>query len=313
MRNTKPNCLCLIALGFAVLFTVSACSEKVAPEIPKIEEGEAAAIVNGEKVYVSDVELEAVARGLISAGTAFGPDHPDYKMVLDQTIDQKLMAQEAIKRGLETDPAAARRLAMARERILGNLLVESLIASEVTDETIEAVYADQVRLQQLNDQVSLAYILLETKDDADAVYEELQAGASFESMVRSRSQDMLTRMENGDLGYVRPEEMEAPYPAIIAETVTGAHSKPFKASNGWHILKVKDRRTAPPKTREEMRPEIVTFLTLNEISDLLRVLRVEALIQEGQKGERIEPATPYSLPDGSRDVPAPSNQEGSTL
>ncbi len=313
MRKTNTNRLFLTALGFAVLFTVSACSEKVAPEIPKIGEGEAAAIVNGEKVYVSDVELEAVARGLISAGTVFDSDHPDHKMVLDQTIDQKLMAQEALKRGLESDPAAARRLAMARERILGNLLVESLIASEVTEETIEAMYADQVRLQQINDQVSLAYILLETREAADEVYAELQTGASFESMVRSRSQDMLTRMENGDLGYVRPEEMDAPYPEIIAETLTGSYSEPFKAEDGWHILKVKDRRTAPPKTREEMRPEIVTFLTLNEISDLLRTLRVEALIQEGKKGERIEPSTPYSLPDATQEAPAASTQEGSTL
>lgn len=313
MRNTKTSRLILAALGIAVCFNISACSEKVAPEVPKIEEGEAAAIVNGEKVYVSDVELEAVARGLISAGTAFDPSHPDYKMVLDQMIDQKLMAQEAIKRGLDTDPAAARRLALAEERILGNLLVESLIASEVTEETIEEMYADQVRLQQINDQVSLAHILLDSREEAEEVYAELQAGASFESMVRSRSKDMQTRMENGDLGYVRPEEMQAPYPLIIAETVTGSYSEPFKARDGWHILKVKDRRTAPPKTREEMRPEIVTFLTLNEISVLLRSLRVEATIQDGAKGERIEPSTPYSLPDTSRDTLRTNSQEGNPL
>lgn len=313
MRNPQTNRLFLTALGFAVLFTVSACGKKVAPEIPIIEEGEAAAIVNGEKVYISDVELEAVARGLISAGTVFDAKHPDFKMVLDQTIDQKLMAQEALVRGLEADPAAARRLAMARERILGNLLVESLIASEVTEETIEAMYADQVRLQQINDQVSLAHILLSTREDADEVHAELQAGARFESMVRSRSEDMMTRMENGDLGYVRPEDMDAPYPSIIAETVTGAYSQPFKTGDGWHILMVKDRRTAPPKTRDEMRPEIVTFLTLNEISRLLRTLRVEALIQEGKKGERIEPSTPYRLPDARRDAPAKNTQEGNPL
>ena len=102
-------------------------------------------------------------------------------------------------------------------------------------------------------------------------------------------------MENGSLGYVSPNDQMDPFPVMIADTPEGGISKPFLSADGWHILKVKDRRTRAPKTRDEMRPEIVTFLTLNQISKILRELRTQAVIQEGGPGAASPPATPLSL------------------
>lgn len=241
---------------------------------------EVAAKVNGEEIYTADVELEAVARGLVVSGAALRADDDAYKQVLDQLIDQKLMAQEARRLGLEKDPAAQRRLEMAEERILGNLLVESVVAGQVTDEIIDRMYAEQVRLQQVNDQVSVAHIVTDTEEEAEAVWLRVQAGEAFESLVFNHSKDSATRMENGDLGYVAPNDLPDPYPVVIANTPVGEVSPPFEAGGSWRLIKVKDRRTEPPKTREEMRPEIATFLTLSEVSRILRRLRTEANIEK---------------------------------
>lgn len=241
---------------------------------------EVAAKVNGEAIYTADVELEAVARGLVVSGAALRSGDEAYKQVLDQLIDQKLMAQEAQRLGLEKDPAAQRRLEMAQERIMGNLLVESVVAQQVTDEIIDKMYAEQVRLQQVNDQVSVAHIVTDTEEEAEAVWLRVEAGEPFESLVFNHSRDSATRMENGDLGYVAPNDLPDPYPVVIANTAVGEVSPPFEVEGSWRILKVKDRRTEPPKTREEMRPEIATFLTLSEVSRILRRLRTEANIEK---------------------------------
>ncbi|MBA4227179.1 MAG: peptidylprolyl isomerase [Hyphomonas sp.] len=241
---------------------------------------EVAARVNGEAIYTADVELEAVARGLVVSGAALRSGDEAYKQVLDQLIDQKLMAQEAHRLGLEKDPAAQRRLEMAQERIMGNLLVESVVAQQVTDEIIDKMYAEQVRLQQVNDQVSVAHIVTDTEEEAEAVWLRVEAGEPFESLVFNHSRDSATRMENGDLGYVAPNDLPDPYPVVIANTAVGEVSPPFEVEGSWRILKVKDRRTEPPKTREEMRPEIATFLTLSEVSRILRRLRTEANIEK---------------------------------
>lgn len=241
---------------------------------------EVAARVNGEAIYTADVELEAVARGLVVSGAALRSGDDAYKQVLDQLIDQKLMAQEAHRLGLEKDPAAQRRLEMAQERIMGNLLVESVVAQQVTDEIIDKMYSEQVRLQQVNDQVSVAHIVTDTEEEAEAVWLRVQAGEPFESLVFNHSKDSATRMENGDLGYIAPNDLPEPYPVVIANTPVGEVSPPFQVEGSWRLLKVKDRRTEPPKTREEMRPEIATFLTLSEVSRILRRLRTEAAIEK---------------------------------
>lgn len=291
-RSAELSVLCA-ALASLVLAGCSESGFKLEP--PREVSREVAATVNGEPIYTADVELEAVARGLVVSGAALKTEDDAYKLVLDQLIDQKLMAQEAGRRNLEEDPAARRRLEMARERILGNLLVESVVAEQVTDEMIDRMYAEQVRLQQVNDQVSVAHIVTETEEEAEAVWLRIQAGETFESLVFNHSSDSATRMENGDLGYVAPNDLADPYPVVIANTPVGEVSPPFQAGEGWVLLKVKDRRTEPPKTREEMRPEIATFLTLSEVSRILRRLRTEAVIEKGS-GQDYTPENAPAVP-----------------
>lgn len=265
----------------AVLALAGCTQEGFELEEPREVSREVAARVNGEEIYTADVEVEAVARGLVVSGASLQADDEAYRQVLDQLIDQKLMAQEAKRLGLEKDPAGMRRLEMAQERIMGNLLVESVVSQQVTDEMIDRMYAEQVRLQQVNDEVSVAHIVTDTEEEAEAVWLRIQAGEAFESLVFNHSEDSATRMENGDLGFVSPNDLPEPYPVVIANTAVGEVSPPFEVDGSWRILKVKDRRTEPPKTREEMRPEIATFLTLSEVSRILRRLRTEANIEKG--------------------------------
>lgn len=247
-----------------------------------------AAVVNGEAIYISDVELEAVAQGMIDPNSEFGPAHPDFPNILDQLIDQRLLAQEAIRRGLDQDPAALRRLGAGRERLLGNILVESLVATEVTEQAIDRMYEEQVKLQQLDDEVRVRQIIVATAEDAARVQDELSAGRDFADAALEVSTDVRTRLEGGDLGWINPNELDDPYPARIGDTVTGSVSQSFETVAGWVILKVDERRTTPPKTKDEMRPEIITFMTFTQISDVLRDLRNTASIQQRDPLEILE-------------------------
>ncbi|MEP1144724.1 MAG: peptidylprolyl isomerase [Henriciella sp.] len=276
-----------IATSFAlILGTIAGCAPQTEVQVATtVIDSETAARVNGETVYVSDVELEAVAQGLIEPNSDFGPNYPEFHQILEQLIDQRLLAQEALKRGLDQDPAAVRRLAAGRERLLGNILVESLVSNEVTEDAIERMYEEQVKLQQLDDEVRLRQILVADKELADQIIAELAGGLDFAEAALEHSDDVRTRLEGGDLGWVSPNDLLDPIPAVIGNTVTGTVSEAFETEDGWLILKVDERRTTPPKTKQEMRPEIITFLTFTQISDVLTELRAGAEIQQRDPSE----------------------------
>lgn len=300
----------LFALMMGPVLAVSACDSEIASPIPRQVgfDASTAAFVNGEPIYISDVELEAVAQGRIEAGEAFGPDHSEYRVVLEQLIDQRLLAQEAVRRGLDQTPQAQRRLETARERLLGNFLMEDLVANQVTAEAIDKMYDEQVKLQQIDDEVRIRHILFDTKEEADAVLPRARAGEDFTALAFEFSKDTRTRLDGGSFGWVSPNEMIDPFPSVIADTPVGEISDPFESEQGWHILKVEQRRTRPPKTKEEMRPEIVTYLTFTEISRILRDLRANATIDQ-RDGERPAAALPpvdtteTEGGDGSGDLP----------
>ena len=242
-------------------------------------DGETAAIVNNEPLYAIDIELEAVAQGIIQPGEIFLNTHEQYQTILDQLIDQRLLAQEAISRNLDLDETARHRLAIARERILGNLLVESLVADEVTEEAIHQMYNEQVSLQQLDDEVRISLITVPDEATANTLIKEHKNGAEFSALAFKYSTDAATRIEGGDLGYIGPTEQPDPFAGMIANTAVGEISDAFQVNEDWHVLKVEDRRQRPPKTLEQMRPEIVTFLTYSQINKILRDLRTNASIK----------------------------------
>lgn len=106
----------------------------------------AVATVGGQTIWASDVRREAAAQGLIGENETLAIDTDLFHRMLDEVVDQKLLAGEALKRRLDADPLARRRLAAARDQVLGDLLVESVVAQAVNDNAVRGLYAEQLKL-----------------------------------------------------------------------------------------------------------------------------------------------------------------------
>lgn len=271
-----------LAIGCACsLVLLSACTKDEPEPVssPLRVNATVAAVVNDEPILASEVELEAAAQGLMEAGDTLTTDNPVFSQILEQLIDQKLLAQEALNRGLDQEEGARHRLQVARERILGNILVESLVSAEVDEAAIQKMYEAQTALQQLGEEVLIRLIVVNRENEADELYEELRKGAEFAQLAFGHSVDRNTNAEGGLVGYVLPEEMSESYTVVINKTPVGGISKPFQSDVGWNILKVEDRRQEEPATFDETRPKIVQYLTLTEISKAIKSLRTRAEIQ----------------------------------
>src|SRR5690348_45005 len=99
---------CALALG------LSACGKGAGGERPPERGDQSVATVNGQTIWASDVKREATAEGAIGEGEPLDVTSDTFHRVLDEVIDQKLLAAEAVNRKLDKDPAAQRRIAAAR-------------------------------------------------------------------------------------------------------------------------------------------------------------------------------------------------------
>ena len=273
MTPIAQRALATLAAAMMTLVALSGCSDRGGPN-GKPEPGDrVVAKVGDEVIWTSDVKREAVAQGVISEGEPLDPASTQFRSTLDEVIDQKLLAREALRMKLDKDPRAARRVQAAREKVLGDVLVEGRVDKAVNETAIRALYAEQQRLAKTGEEIRARQIVVPTQADADGVKKLLTTGASFEAVAMQRSTDQNTRFNGGDLGYFTLDAMPEPYGIALKTAKAGELVGPFETAAGFVLAKVEDRRPEQPISLDEARPQIVRFLTYDEIRTLLAKLR----------------------------------------
>lgn len=287
----------------AVALTASACSRGGGGETAPEPGDRAVARVQDETIWASDVKREAVAQGLVGEGEPLDVTSDLFRRVLDEVIDQKLLAREAERRRLDASPLAQRRLEATRERILGDMLVESVVNGAISDEAVQTLYNEQLRLAKTSEEIRVRLILSRTKAEAEAVIGILGQGASFEAVAMERSIDEATRFSGGDLGYSTLDVMPQAYAGALRDQPAGSTVGPFQTEGGWAVLRVEDRRKESPPTLEQARPQIVRYLTYEGVRQLLERLRgkakVDVLLSGEGSAQREEPASAQSSASSS--------------
>lgn len=296
MRRTRHS---LLLLALAGVLGLAACGGSGGEDRPPEPGDRAVAEVQNQTIWASDVKREAVAQGLIGEGEPLDVTSDLFRRVLDEVIDQKLLAREAERRGLDNSPLAQRRLEATRERILGDMLVENVVNGAISDQAVETLYREQLRLAQTSEEIRVRLILSRTRQEADAVLGILGQGATFEAVAMERSIDEATRFSGGDLGYSTVDVMPQAYANALRDAAAGSTVGPFQTEGGWAVLRVEDRRRESPPTLEQARPQIVRYLTYEGVRQLLEELRGKAEVEvllSAEEGRAQEPASAPAAP-----------------
>ena len=277
--------------------TVAACNKPQESERPPEPGDIAVAKVDGHTVWSSDVRAEAVAQGQIGPGEPLDMTSDLFSRTLEEVIDQRLLAKAAEGKGLDKSVAAQRRLAAARDRILGDILVENSIDRNIDEKAVKAQYDQQVKLSKQSEEIRARIILVKNKEDGEAVLKQLQGGSLFEALAMEKSIDQATRFNGGDMGYFTTDIMPAAFKGVLTTAKTGDTVGPVQTDGGWAVLRVEDRRPEQLPTLEEERPVIMRYLIYNQVAGVLNTLRdknkVQYLVPKSamSDGENQEPAT----------------------
>jgi len=284
----KP--LVAAAVGLLALSAPARAQQAAATEDPVV------AIVDGVAIHRS--QIEETARGLPQQYRQM-PMQVLFGMLLDRVIDFQLLANEAERQKLGSDPAVQVALAEARTNVLRDALIRRKIEEGTTDAKLHERY-DQLK-QSANfaqPEVHARHILLKSEDEAKAVIKELQGGADFATLAKERSTGP-SAANGGDLGYFRRDQMVPAFAKAAFALQPGQFTtEPVQTQFGWHVIMVVDRRTVEP-TFKESQPQLRQDLAREIVTALV------AGLHDGAKIERFNlDGTPMQEQPAAQEKPA---------
>jgi peptidyl-prolyl cis-trans isomerase C len=275
MRNRR-----LLAVATAVL--ASACTQPSsnAPKAAAVAEAAkpAVATVNGKKLSAElfDTFIQAVTSG----GQQPPPTDEQKTQLVDQLVNMTLAAQAAEKDGLQKDPAVQARLELLRTQILAEAASEKYVkAHPVSESELKAEYDAQVAAMPR--EYKARHILLETKETAESVIRDLQAGGDFAKLATAQSKDTGSAQNGGDLGWFSPGTMVKPFADAVGKLEKGQLTQePVQSEFGWHVIQLEDVRNPQVPEFEQVKPQVEMLAQRKKLQSYLDELRKTAKIQK---------------------------------
>ncbi len=208
--------------------------------------------------------------------------------------ERQAAGAEAFSQGLEKQGITEQAY---EDTVRAELLVDALGQKvcedvSVTRDEAQSYYLTHKDLFARSLMVHVAHILLNTRGEAEAVLNELKAGQDFSRLASSISRDGATRSNGGDLGWIEQGSMDPALESAAFALKSGETSGVVSASDGFHIIKVLDRREGSVPAFSEVWREAISKLETvrkeEKFSDWLRTVYANARVETGGVG-RWEP------------------------
>jgi peptidyl-prolyl cis-trans isomerase C len=284
-----PGSVLVLALLALSACTPKEASKDAAATAPAATTKEVVvATVNGTPINEKQIQMVLKQqRGM--------PDTPETrKMVIDNIAIQLLVAQEAVKKGLDKTAETMDEIEMSKQLVLAQAFVQDYLKNNtITDEQLNAEY-DKLKAQASGNQYKARHILVKTEDEAKAIIAKLNKDPkSFSALAKEQSLDPGSKAKGGDLGWFDPKNMVPEFSAAVAKLEKGKFTEtPVKSNYGFHVIILDDIRpnaqSIPPL--DQIKAGLSQKLQQENLRKLLDDIKAKAKI------DIVAPAAPASAP-----------------
>jgi len=176
--------------------------------------------------------------------------------ILNALIDIKMLALEAEAAGLADEPNFKARAAFNRSRELHNALFQEKALNGIADEELQARYELEIKNFPVEREFRARHILVEKEEDANAIVGELDGGADFAELAKTKSTGP-SGSSGGDLGYFGKGQMVPEFEKAVIDLETGSYTKePVKTQFGYHIILKEDDRDRQPPSFDDVKDQV---------------------------------------------------------
>lgn len=241
-----------------------------------LAQGKPVAKVNG--VPIPQYRLDAAIQAGVSQGQTDTPQLR--KSVRDALINQEVIAQEAVKQGIDKKPAVAASLELFRVRALAQAYFQEYFAKHPISEAELKKEYERLKPQMATKEYRARHILVNSEEEAKKIIEELKGGGSFEKMAAEKSKDPGSKGRGGDLDWSPASRYVKPFGEALVKLKKGEITvTPVQTDFGWHVIRLDDERVARLPTFEEAKPTLERELQNKKVREVIVELRKKAKIQ----------------------------------
>jgi peptidyl-prolyl cis-trans isomerase C len=266
----------ILLASTASLLLISVCnadeqSKSTAPAVTETAE----ATVNGVVINKSRVDMIVKQSG----GQTDSPEVR--KSIIDKLTIQTLIAQEALKNGLDKSAEVTEQIDLTRQSILANAYVQDFFKKNpVSDEMLKAEY-ERIKGTVTGNEYKARHILVEKESEARSIITKLKkAPASFGKLAKEKSKDAGSKIKGGDLGWFDLSGMVPEFGAAVSKLEKGKFTEdPVKTQYGYHVILLEDSKPIEAPPFDEVKPNLAQQLQQQNLMKQLDDLKTKAKIE----------------------------------
>ena len=242
---------------------------------PAFAEDKSAALVNGVSIPQARIDLRVKAAA--AQGQADSPELR--KAIRDDMINLEVMAQEAVKAGLDKNADVIQQIELAKQSVLVGAFVQDYAKSHpISEDQLKQEY-DKLKAKLGNKEYNTRHILMETEAEAKGIIAQLGKKAKFEKLA-AKSKDAGSAAQGGSLGWAVPGNFVPEFANALLNLKKGEYTKePVQSQFGWHVIKLEDTRDLKVPPFEEVKPQLQQRLQQQSIKKAIDELRAKAKIE----------------------------------
>lgn len=233
------------------------------------------------------------------------PDEQKKVAALSGAIDVKLLASGALAEGVDKTDDFKKRMSYIGDRELHNAFFRKHVVEATTDEEVKARYDKEIAALPKQEEVKAAHILVKTEDEAKAIVAKLDKGEDFAKLAKENSQDS-NKDDGGDLGWFGPGRMVPEFEEAAFGLEKGAYTKtPVKTQFGFHVIKVEDKRDAPPPAFEQVQDQVKQLVMRDKYVAILAKAKADQKVEITDEALKKGYEEVGKMQDGAADAAVP--------
>jgi len=234
-------------------------------------------VVNG--VTIPQSRIDAMNKELNAQGQ---PDNAERQTaVKEELVNREVLAQAAVKRGLDKNADVAAQMEMARQAVLVRALFENEVkANPITEADLQKQY-EQFKGSMGTNEYKVRHILVDKEDEAKQIIADLNKGGDFAKLAKEKSKDPGSKDNGGDLDWGPSARYVKPFAdAVQAQQKGKVSAAPVKTDFGYHVIIVDDVRPLKVPEYAEIKEQFRQRAQQQQIQKLVMDLRSKAKIEE---------------------------------